>query len=328
LPRIMYPNVSIETERFCHQTEFPPLVKAMRWLGRNNWIPRGRQRVLALLWNPYCERHFRFEVKFFGMRYRGDLANSIDWMVLVYGSYAYHELSLLKDLTSILKREQGVVHFFDIGANKGNHTLFMAGVADRVIAFEPFPEMLSAINDKLSLNGLTNVQVVPVGLGEIDAELSYFPGAGGNPGKGTFVNDHASGFREPIMLPIRNGDRLFDELELPRLDIAKIDVEGYEPFVLRGLSSHLKRDRPAILMEFSDMSKRGLHRESEFRSLFYDDAVFAVVHGRPGCRFHLGPFDFSMAYDAFSTPYELLVLPAERANFRDQLSDSSDVRWR
>ena len=309
----------INNEQVFLPPEFPPVVRAMRWLGRQNWIPRGRQRVLALIWSPYCEKHFRFQVDFFGMRYRGDLAHSVDWMVLMYGSYAYYELSLLQDIALILKREQGFVNFFDVGANKGNHTLFMAGIADQVIAFEPFPELIASLNEKLSLNDLTNVQIVPVGLGEVDSELSYFPGAGGNPGRGTFIPDLGDGFYDPVTLPIRNGDRLCVDLKLPRLDILKIDVEGYEPFVLRGLSSRLNRDRPAILMEWSDMSKRAVPYESEFRSLFYSDAVFMEVGGRPGCRYRLKPFKFS-------TSHELLVLPAERASFiQDRLAQSSGM---
>jgi len=297
-----------ENERAVCPSEFPPILKAMRWLGRQNWIPRGRQRLLALLWDPYREKHFPFEVDFFGRRYRGDLAHSIDWMVLVYGSYAYFELSLLKELTLSFKHGQQRVNFFDIGANKGNHTLFMADIADRVFAFEPFPGVLAAIDDKVSLNGLTNVQVIRTALGDVDSDLSYFPGAGGNPGKGTFISNPGSGFHEPVTLPVRNGDRLFDELGLPQLDIVKLDVEGYEAFVLRGLSSHLNRDRPAIVMEWSAMSRRTVTSESDFRSLFYDDAVFAEVRGRPGCPFRLRPFEYS-------TTHELLVLPAERAGF-------------
>ncbi len=53
--------------------------------------------------------------------------NFIDWSVFHYGGYARHELLLLADLAGALRSSaHRQLAFFDIGANVGNHSLFMA----------------------------------------------------------------------------------------------------------------------------------------------------------------------------------------------------------
>lgn len=94
-------------------------------------------------------------VDFFGRRYRGDLAQYIDWRVFCYGSASSAELSVLEKIASQIRtRRPGPINFVDVGANVGHHTLFMAGIADQILAFEPHPRLQPLIEDKIVLNGL------------------------------------------------------------------------------------------------------------------------------------------------------------------------------
>jgi FkbM family methyltransferase len=287
----------------------PIKLKALRWLGRQTWIPRGHDALLRMACNPDKCKPYSFNVDFFGRRYAGDLAASfIDWSVFMYGSYSYNELSLLEEIAHEMKRERRTITYYDIGANVGHHTLFMARLADQIFAFEPFAPVRKLIESKISLNKLNNVEVFPFALGSVEDELSFFPGRGRNTGTGTLVGGHGGGFANPVTVPVRVGDSVCEQRSLPPLDIVKIDVEGFEPFVLRGLSRRIRQDRPVILTEFGEISRRGLDSEEDFAKLFYEGAIFAEVGGRNGHRFELRPFNYA-------TSEEVLIVPPEWAGF-------------
>lgn len=71
---------------------------------------------------------------------------------------------------------------------------------------------------------------------------------------------------------IRQADRAIAELGVKRVDLLKIDVEGYEKEVLAGLAGTLRRDRPIFLIELvgADM-KGGFRSEAELRAGLYND---------------------------------------------------------
>lgn len=121
----------------------------------------------------------------------------------------------------------------DIGANVGNHTLWMAMVCRlRVVAFEPVE--VRDLADNVALNGLRRqVRVEPAALGD-QPGTAHHTGAGRlSPGGG---------------LPVRT----LDSYGLRGVRLVKIDVEGMEPAVLRGGEMTIRRDRPTIWAEEHD----------------------------------------------------------------------------
>ncbi len=280
----------------------------MRILGRQTWIPRGQHWVLTKLWDPDSEKNFVFEVDFFGTRYQGDMAQYADWKVFAYGCSSYCELSLLKDLANEIRRTRDGVAFLDVGANIGHHTLFMAPRVDRVIAVEPFEDNRKLIVQKLEMNGLTNVQIWPYALGASDETLKYYPGGSVNSGTGTFMPIDIGTYQEPIEVQVRNGDALCAEHKIRRVDLMKVDVEGFEPFVFRGLAERIRKDRPPVLTEMTDRSREGFRSEAGLKELFWDGAVYAEVHGREGRNYTLRPFHYR-------TAGEILIVPPEWSDF-------------
>jgi FkbM family methyltransferase len=295
--------------KYSRAAEFPFRMRLLRWLGRQTWIPRGQHRLLYWVMAPEEAPDYPFEVDFFGKQYRGNLADFIDWMVFAYGAYESSELALLKEAAGYLRRKRpSPIHFVDVGANSGHHTLFMAGIADQIIAFEPFPGLVRAIEAKIALNSLTNVKLLPVALGSRNEERDYFLGEGANAGTGTFIASEKETEASPIQLSIRRGDDILAEEKLARLDLLKVDVEGFEPFVFEGLRQRIFADRPVILTEMTEKSYQLLGGEKAFRDLFYEGARFAGVEGRAGHGYRLGTFQYGVTF-------ETLVLPPEYAEF-------------
>jgi FkbM family methyltransferase len=242
------------------------------------------------------------------MRYQGDMALYIDWKVFAYGCSTYCELSLLKALANEVRSRRGDVVFLDNGANVGHHTLFMAPNADRVIAFEPFADNRKLIEQKIAMNHLSNVQVLPYALGAKDEKLQYHPGGAVNSGTGTFMPIDIGTYQDPIEIQVRNGDGLCREFNLPRVDLMKVDVEGFEPFVFQGLKERIHKDRPPVLTEMTDRSREGFGSEAGMKELFWDGAIFAEVHGREGHDYSLRPLHYA-------TAGEILIVPPEWADF-------------
>ena len=279
----------------------------LRSLGHQHYIPRGRDKVIRMLHNPDTSPSIPFEVPFFGTVYFGNLNNFIDWSVFFYGAYARHELYLLRDVAATLRQTLSrPSSFYDIGANIGHHTLFMAPRVGRVFAFEPFEPVRRKLEEKIERNKLTNTTIFPLGLGDSDAELDFSEPSGANQGTGSFVP--AEGNRKVSRLQVRNGDHFFASHELPSLDLVKMDVEGFEMRVLRGLRQRILKDRPVILMEFFSQTKAEAGAEKEFREHLYEDArIFSVGDTSISSSYRLKPFSFALSDEILVVPEEKVV---------------------
>lgn len=139
--------------------------------------------------------------------------------------------------------------FLDIGANIGNHTVFLSRYFDKTIAFEPNPRA----NRLLALNteNLTSVKVYPHGLSNSERELNFVTDDG-NLGS-TRVVDSCSTSSE--RLRVRRLDETLKAEAPTRVGLIKIDVEGHELEVLEGAEETIRRDKPLIVMEVLNRRK-------------------------------------------------------------------------
>ena len=69
-------------------------------------------------------------------------------------------------------------------------------------------------------------------------------------------------------------------LHLQRIDLIKIDVEGFEISVLRGLPETLRRHRPLVMLELSEEARRSLPSMAALMALFPAGYQAEVVHSR------------------------------------------------
>ena len=123
-----------------------------------------------------------FEIDFDGRRYRGNLSDFIDRHIYFTGAYAPAELGFLDQAALALRNTRADVTFIDIGANCGQHSLFMSRRADRVIAFEPSAEAAGRLETNLALNGISNVALFRIALGDRDHTAQLGSGLPGNSG--------------------------------------------------------------------------------------------------------------------------------------------------
>jgi FkbM family methyltransferase len=138
--------------------------------------------------------------------------------------------------------------FVDVGANLGFFSLVIGDRmrrAGRVIAFEPQPRMVDLLQRSIHHNGLLGiVEVHPIGLSEITGRLSLWVPKN-HKGGGTLRNIPESQRRDFDLIAVdaRRLDDLFGDGFT--CDLVKIDVEGHELSVLRGMREVIARS-PAI----------------------------------------------------------------------------------
>jgi FkbM family methyltransferase len=136
----------------------------------------------------------------------------------------------------------------DVGADIGYYTLQLSslvGSNGQVVAFEPIPKARERLEHNIATNQRTNIVVSELALGNQDGTV-YLE----DPFKKSRLNLNKTAAGEhDIKVTIRRMDDLVSEMNLPAVDLVKIDVEGAEHEVLRGMEQTLKRFRPVLVVE-------------------------------------------------------------------------------
>lgn len=246
------------------------LFRFAKFIGRQRWLVRAlRIKIIARLVGDHQRiASQEFNADFFGLRFEGNLTSFIDWRVFFLGSYETITLNLFRELLS--RMDQPVA--LDVGANAGNHTLFMSLYCSEVHAFEPYPRVARQLKRNVEINGLDKVRLHEVGLSDQDQRLPYFENADRNFGAGSFESGH-QGLQDSAKcdLPLVAGDAYLQGLGLKRLDFMKIDIEGFEVEALRGMRGTLEKFRPVMVVELGPTTLTKVGSLQQFEALFPSD---------------------------------------------------------
>lgn len=140
----------------------------------------------------------------------------------------------------------------DIGANVGSATVFLAHhhPEARIHAVEPGAEARSFLEQNVA--GLPNVTVHPIALADADATTQLFHVAGDIGQASLLDSSDAIGSEE---VAVRAAAAWAAEQGIERIDVLKLDVEGYEVAVLESLGS-LVSGAKVIHVEYDDRTAR------------------------------------------------------------------------
>lgn len=161
----------------------------------------------------------------------------------------------------------------DVGANVGHYTAKLSrlvGAAGRVLAFEPVPRTFELLTANARQFPHPNVTLMNVAISDKATTMAMdVPEVEG----GAYLahlTDRDTGLRT-LCLPL-------DSIPLPqRVRFVKIDAEGHEFAVLRGMSDLLRRDRPTLIVEVSSDESRAFLNERGY--------VMEKLPGSPNCIF-------------------------------------------
>jgi FkbM family methyltransferase len=183
-----------------------------------------------------------------GKLFAGDAKNMIDYHILSRGSFE-------PGLTSILnywaeKNPEGI--FLDVGANVGVHIMGTCSKYKKVIGIEPYPPLVQRLGKMLDANSIKNVEIKELALSDAHGVNQFKIPDESNLGTGRLISGQfQSSQNDYINIQTITGDDLAASELLPFIAI-KIDTEGAENFVIKGLKNTLERYRPLVAFELLD----------------------------------------------------------------------------
>ncbi len=141
--------------------------------------------------------------------------------------------------------------FYDIGANVGFFTIVAAGLvgpSGTMVAFEPLPRNFVHLRFNCSLNDLHNVTCVEAAVGSAtrNEKLLVAEYSGGSALESADTPPDVVGSLGVAMVAL---DDWVASGRGPTPDVVKIDVEGAELDVLKGMQAILARKRVSIVLE-------------------------------------------------------------------------------
>ncbi|MEJ5384057.1 MAG: FkbM family methyltransferase [Fimbriimonadales bacterium] len=214
-----------------------PLRRALRhwrwvWRQRAHWESPGRFVLFHLLRALGVNERVSFHYQ--GARFR--LFDTTLTHLMFFHASRWHGALDLRFLRKLLRPGDTIV---DIGANIGSHAIPLAkslGETTQVYAFEPHPRVFAQLQANAALNRLPNLHLYNLALGAHAGEVAFTDVRSDDYNRVAPVGAGA------LMAPMTPLD-CFEPLATTPIDLLKVDVEGYELFVLRGAEATLTRTR-------------------------------------------------------------------------------------
>jgi len=226
-------------------------------------------RFIVVLYEKYAairyKKEFKKEIDFRGSKFI--VGRDVTLFPSVYlGSYEKCELDILlgrtfpKDLV-----------FWDIGANIGLYSILFGKKypSGKIVSFEPNKQLHGLLASNFALNQVSNYRIEGVALSN-DSGMGEMSIDDSRPGAGRIKQESRSSSSSETFQIISGEEYLKLNPELLP-DLIKIDVEGHEPEVVRGISEILSSKKPTLTIEvFKNLweSDRGLLWEETLTFLF------------------------------------------------------------
>lgn len=161
---------------------------------------------------------------------------------IIRSTNSFYEVEMLKDVISRIKKSDVVL---DIGANIGNHTIFISSFSEvsRVLAFEPHPKTFETLKKNIDLNSLgSKVTCFNVGLSSKpgNAVISFYDEK--NIGMSRLEKSKSGEIKLLCVDDVVKKEGV-------KVGLMKVDVEGMELSVLKGSQRVLQEDQPILYIE-------------------------------------------------------------------------------
>ncbi len=151
----------------------------------------------------------------------------------------------------------------DVGANIGITSIIFSEYFEEVIAFEPSKKTFKVLLENLENNFIKNVKALNYGLGNFEKESNIMNPL--NEASSAAITNEYKNIKDYTFdkVKIKIGDlELNKNFNDKKIGLIKIDVEGYELEVLKGLKNTIKKNLPIVILELSVYKQNFIARTS------------------------------------------------------------------
>ena len=133
----------------------------------------------------------------------------------------------------------------DVGSNYGWHSIFNSKICSKIYSFEPQKIMYDIQLENLNNNNIFNVELFNCALGDKNETKSMSP-----------INYNSNSINIGDLSVGLGGDdieiKTIDNFNIKNVNFIKIDVQGYEKYVLLGGEKTISEFRPIIIIEIEN----------------------------------------------------------------------------
>ncbi|HET6244032.1 MAG: FkbM family methyltransferase [Bacteroidetes bacterium] len=143
----------------------------------------------------------------------------------------------------------------DIGANIGYYSLLaskLTGIQGKIYSFEPVKATFNKLLNNIQLNNFQNIFINNIAISDIEGEIELFVADDLNTGTSSITLHHNFSGQKEIAKSLPLDSFVQSNKEIHKIDLIKIDVEGSEFHVLKGMKYVLSEFQPFILIEILD----------------------------------------------------------------------------
>jgi FkbM family methyltransferase len=182
-----------------------------------------------------------------------DFLDPIDRQIIIHKKYENDQVLFLENQMKKVLFD----YFLDIGANSGYYSFYFANKFKdlKVRAFEPNFDAFNKFKKTLNKNLFENIKIFNFGLSDQEKKVKMYSlithdYTHSNSVIFEYFNDADIDNYKIFEAPLKLGDNLFNFSQ--KKLVLKIDVEGHEIHILKGLIKNLLDNKCLILIEISD----------------------------------------------------------------------------
>lgn len=170
--------------------------------------------------------------------------------LLIYGNHEPLTTGIILEELS-----EGMI-CIDIGSNIGYYALLEStkiGKNGTVWAIEPSPENFSTLVYNTKLQDNQNIHAFNFAIGDKNSEIEFLISKKSNWSKVKNKNDLVESGDKIIKVPVKTLNSFVKDNELEKIDLIRMDVEGYENNIIDGATEILLKFKPKIMIEVHKM---------------------------------------------------------------------------
>lgn len=210
-------------------------------------------------------------------------------------TYGYYEKAATEMWKHCIKTAKTVV---DIGANVGYYSIITAkyGPKDvQIYSFEPMTQTNKRAWDNIKLNSFNNIHLQKLAVSDTVKKETIALGEEANWGGSKIVHEAVSDNVHSEQIETITLDAFVQEKSIKQIDVIKMDIEGYEPFALKGMKESLTKFKPLVFIEIEEVLLSKFNYKAEDVFQYFWDLGYSAYLIQPGKK--LKPQNTSISMD-------------------------------